>query len=222
MKLRQAKKQNHALTLLDVLAVMVIIVILVAMFLPVSSSGKKGLKIVCTNHLKQIGLAERIWAGDHGDLYPQDVSVTNGGTREIFTDGSPFKNLASLDFMTLSNELVTPQILHCPTDTTSFAATNFSPQFCNQNVSYFVGLDANKAFPPTLISGDGNFEINGVPVNSGLLEFTTNPPISWTKTRHNPTGNILLGDGSVQGVTTSGLRTAKQETTLATNRLVIP
>ena len=223
MKPRCTITRNHALTLLDVLAVIAILVIFAVLFIPAgSSSGNKSQKIVCTNHLKQIGMAERVWAGDHNGLYPQDVPVTNGGTKEIFSDVSRFQNLAFLDFLTLSNELAMPQILHCPSDTDGSAATNFSPSFCNQNVSYFVGLDSTKNSPQAFMSGDDNFEIGGAPVTGGLLALSSNVPIGWTAARHNHTGNILLGDGSVQSSTTSGLRSYLQQTGLATNRLVIP
>jgi hypothetical protein len=48
--------------------------------------------IKCINHLKQIGLAARIWATDHQDILPPD-------------------------FLTMKNELATPKILVCPSDT---------------------------------------------------------------------------------------------------------
>jgi prepilin-type processing-associated H-X9-DG protein len=72
------------------------------------------------------------------------------------------------------------------------------------------------------VSGDDNFEIAGVPVKSGLQEISTNVPIIWTTARHNGAGNVLLSDGSVQGTTSSSLRTYWQQTGLATNRLFIP
>jgi hypothetical protein len=34
--------------------------------------------------------------------------------------------------------------------------------------------------PQMILSGDDNFEISGVPVKSGLLELSSNAPISWT------------------------------------------
>jgi prepilin-type processing-associated H-X9-DG protein len=72
------------------------------------------------------------------------------------------------------------------------------------------------------LSGDDNFAIGGVPVKSGLLQLLTNTPVAWTKTRHKLYGNIGLADGSVQQLTTDGLRQALQQTGVATNRLVIP
>jgi hypothetical protein len=175
----------------------------------------------CIANLKQIGLAYRIWEGDNNGKYPMQASVTNGGTRELFRGGSSFQNLAFLNYLVMSNELSTPRILICPADTIHFAATNFS-DFNNQNISYFVGLDAGTNYPQTFLAGDDNFEINGAPVKSGLLKISTNTTISWTAARHKFVGNIGLADGSVQQVTQNGLRQALEQTGLATNRLVIP
>ena len=122
----------------------------------------------------------------------------------------------------MSNQLSTPKILHCPSDTDTFAATNSWSELNNQNVSYFVGLDASENDPQAILSGDDNFEINGVPVKSGLLEFSTNAPIAWSAARHKFAGNISLADGSVQSVTISGLTNLVHQTGLATNRLAIP
>ena len=223
MKTHRSNNRSHALTLVEVLAVVVILFILAAMLLPGGiGPGKSPQKIACVNNLKQIWLAEKIWAGDHGDQYPMDVAITDGGTRELFSAGSHFQNLVFLTYLTMSNELSTPKVLHCPADTNTFALPNFSTDFCNRNVSYFVGMNTETNFVGILVSGDDNFEIGGVPIKSGLLELSTNAPISWTTARHNKTGNLLLGDGSVQSTTTYGLRTCWQQTGLATNRLAIP
>ncbi|MGH7951045.1 MAG: type II secretion system protein, partial [Limisphaerales bacterium] len=161
--------------------------------------------------MKQIGLAYRIWEGDHGDKYPMATSMTNGGTMELANG----KN-AWINFFVMSNELSTPKILICPADTDHSPATNFAIGFNNSHISYFVGLDANETYPQTFLSGDDNFAIGGVPVKSGLLELSTNAPISWTAARHKFSGNIGLSDGSVQQTTTSYLRQMLPQTGDAT------
>ena len=88
----------------------------------------------------------------------------------------------------------------------------------SSNISYFININAAEAYPQMLLSGDDNFEIGGVPVKSGLLELSTNTPISWTAKRHKFVGNLAIADGSVQQVTQSGLRSAL----VTTNRLAIP
>jgi prepilin-type processing-associated H-X9-DG protein len=73
-----------------------------------------------------------------------------------------------------------------------------------------------------VLSGDANFEINGVLAKSGLLKISSNAPIIWSATRHKYSGNILLADGSVQTLSNSSLTNWLHQTGLATNRLAIP
>ena len=217
MKFGRNKRSKQALTLVEVLIIICVLIILAAMFLPALAARKKGGHgSFCLNNLKQIGLAEKMWAGDNRDKFPFEVSVTNGGTMEM-NDG---RN-AWINFLVMSNELSTPRILICPADTERpLPAADFSSKIYG-HVSYFVGF-ASADYPQALLFGDDNFELIRVRVKSGWLELDTNAPISWTTNRHNKSGNLLLGDGSVQSTTTSGLRTCWQATGLATNRLAIP
>jgi prepilin-type N-terminal cleavage/methylation domain-containing protein len=217
MKPRLSNQKNHALTLVEVLVVIVVLAVLAAILLPMLAAAKRHSGPNCVSNLKQIGLAYTIWAGDHNDKYPVEISVMNGGTMELVASGN-----VSACFQVMSNELGTPKILVCPEDKQHAYATNFTSGFNDANISYFVGLDAGQIHPQALLSGDDNFEISAVPVQSGLLEFPTNVPISWTATRHKFVGNIGLADGSVQEVTTAGLQTALQQTGVAANRLAIP
>jgi len=162
--------------------------------------------------LKEIGLAYRVWGGDHGDKYPMGISVTNGGAMELVVTGNILVN-----FLVMSNELSTPKILHCPEDMEHFGTNSFAG-LTSSNISYFVNVDATEAYPQMLLSGDDNFEIRGVPIKSGLLELSTNTPISWTAARHKFVGNLSIADGSVQQVTQSGLSSAL----VITNRIAIP
>jgi hypothetical protein len=56
-----------------------------------AAAKKKAVQIQCVNNLKQVGLAVRIWAGDHNGMLPQS-------------------------FMDMTNELGNPRILICPAD----------------------------------------------------------------------------------------------------------
>ena len=216
MKPSCSNQSRCAFTLLEVVAVIFVLVIMVAMFLPALARPKSGRHTSCATNLKQIGLSYRLWEGDNGDKFPMNVSVTNGGTMGLATG----KN-AWINFLVMSNQLSTPRILHCPADTDG-SATNSWSGLNNQNISYFVGLDVSESEPQTILSGDDNFEINGAPVKSGLLELSTNTPIAWSATRHKFSGNILLADGSVQQCSNSGLTNLLRQTGLATNRLAIP
>ena len=192
---------------------------------------------MCTNNLKQVGLAFRIWAGDHQDINPMQVSVTNGGAMEAVLSG----NIVAV-FQVMSNELNTPKILFCPTDKKRIQAVIFpspsgTPQNAghesfsgNNNLSYFVGLDAKDTLPSMFLSGDDNFLVGGTniyasggsPAPSGILSLTTNTPVAWNDTRHLKQGNVGLADGSVQGFSTSALRNALAYTGVETNRLAMP
>ena len=137
-------------------------------------------------------------------------------------------------FQVMSNELSTPKILICPQDTKAILAANFGEGFNNRNISYFVGLDADENKPQMFLSGDDNLAIGGIPVKSGVLELSTNTPVTWTSlrhvaynshfwtaARHKFVGNIGMADGSAQQFTIDGLQKALQQAG-TTNRLLIP
>jgi prepilin-type N-terminal cleavage/methylation domain-containing protein/prepilin-type processing-associated H-X9-DG protein len=191
------KNQKKAFTLIELLVVIAIIAILAAMLLPaLAAAKKKAQKISCTNNLKQDGLAFRIWEGDNGDRYPQAVSYASGGANE-YVDHAGAAKTATLNpgmvFMVMSNEVSTPKILFCPSDTMHTAgsgyATNFSFQDvlgCNApaagakapaggvtKISYFVNGDAQEVNPQDVMIGDFNIG-NANTANNGASSTTFN------------------------------------------------
>ena len=222
MKLSYAGSSNRAMTLFEVFLVVAILMFLAVLLLPALSQQRtpkaRAQRISCINNLKQVGLAYRVWEGDHNDKYPMMVSVTNGGTMELIGTDPEFVRDT---FLVMSNELSTPKILHCPADNRN-AANSFSPAFTSTNISYFIGVDATDSQPQMVLSGDDNFTVNGTPTHSGLLSLPTNSVVAWTQDRHVKAGNIGLADGSAQQLTILGLQQAFVSTGFATNRLALP
>lgn len=99
--------------------------------------------IQCVNHLKNLGLAARVWATDNGDVQPSA-------------------------WLQMTNEMVTPKILVCPSDITRSAAADWGG-FGPANVSY-------------------DFVTPGVPDNEPQVVLFRCPI-------H---GHVCLADGSVQ------------------------
>jgi len=230
MKPRRSNQRNRAMTLTEVLVVICVLAGLVVLILPMLARTKDGRRPACVLNLKEIGLACKVWAGDNGDKYPMQVSVTNGGAMELALTG----DVAEI-YRTMSNDLSWPKAFICPADIGRVAATNFTTDFNNSKISYFVGVDATDTQPRMFLSGDDNFAVAGVPVKSGLLELSTNSLIAWTSGRHVDSykahfwtpaqfvGCIGFADGSVRWqVTQKGLQEAFQQTGVATNRLAIP
>jgi prepilin-type processing-associated H-X9-DG protein len=207
--------RKAAFTLVGLLVIIAVIAILAAMLLPALASAKrKAQRINCVNNLKQDGLAFRLWEGDNGDKYPMAVSTNKNGTMEYAEDGNAFRH-----FQVMSNELSTPKILVCPADDRT-AAANFA-RLKNQNVSYFVSLDATEVRPPMLLTGDRNVTNGLSPVRS-VLELRPEIPAGWTEALHNGVGNIGLADGSVQQVSIPGLQQMLKHTGDSTNRVALP
>src|SRR5208283_5763737 len=83
---RVSHQKTAAMTLTEVLVVIVMLAVLVAILLPALKRSKGGNYFSCGRNLREIGMAYRIWAGDNGDKFPMQVSVANGGTMELNAD----------------------------------------------------------------------------------------------------------------------------------------
>ncbi len=150
MKILRAHSKNRALSLPELVVIMAVVGLLVAVFIlpAVVPRRTKAIPINCVNHLKQVALAFRLWAGDNGEQYPM-AAYTNATGGPAFSDSSN----AFRYFQIMSNEFSSAKILLCPMDGERQFATNFTSDFNNLRVSYFVGLSL--ANPPPICSWRG-------------------------------------------------------------------
>lgn len=207
---------RRGFTLVELLVIIGVVVVIVLMAIPAGDKKRgKADRIKCINNLKNVGLAFRIFATDHGDLFPMSLPMRQGGSLDHTNVIEVFRH-----FQSMSNELSTPKILRCPNDYRT-EATNWS-SLRNRNISYFIGLDSSETRPQSLLSGDRNLTTNGIPVKSGILELSTNNVVGWSRELHDGQGNIVLGDGSVQQVTAQRLQDQVKTADTPPIRLAVP
>lgn len=198
-----------AFTRLELAIVVVVIGVLALLTFPaIARAQAKANRIHCVSHLKNLGLGLRIFSTDHNRAWPWQVSTNKGGSEEFLQNPS----LTWPHFLALSNELSSPRIARCPNDLTGIQPATWRDATNNSAFSYFFGIDASEEQPETILSGDSNLELNGQRLRSTLVTLRTNANVQFDNSRHaNPpsgAGNILLGDGSVQQVTSARLRQA--------------
>ena len=216
-------QEESGVTLLEVLVLIAVMAATAVVLLPgLGHSKKHSGRIRCVNNLKYVGLAYRIFATDNGGSYPWEISTNMGGSAEIPLDAANVWK----QFAVVSIELAAPKILVCWDDEESRQTAASFSNFGNTNISYFLGLEADQMVPQTILAGDRNLTTNGQDVGPGLLLLGTNQNSGFSRKIHKYAGNLLLGDGSVQQVTSRRFQetvvAAAAASTNAVNRLLIP
>ncbi len=193
------RRRQRAFTLLELVAVVVILILVAGVFLPALKNAKRRQqRIGCVNQLKNLGLAARISAITIGDL-PFSLAATNGGGIGPITPDA-----AANYFRSLSNVFHAPKVFACPEDDRRPAASFAT--LASTNVSYFIALDASETHPQLPLAGDRNIGVDR-PFSNEIVSLRSSSNLAWIGSRHGPDmGNVVIGDGSVQQLTGSRRR----------------
>ena len=203
MKRRLTTQRTRGLTLVEVLISIVVVAVAAAVLIPALQPARvPGCgRVSCVSNLKQIGLALRMWSGDHNDRFPWSVSTNEGGTMEFAGTTQVFRH-----YLALSNELTSPKVLACNRDASRTRASSWSDVTNNKaHPSYFLGLTADETRPQMILTGDRNLIINGRLV-WGVTRIASNTVLGMVPRFHTNHINVGLADGSVQQSTVTTLQ----------------
>lgn len=226
---------RRGFTLVELLVVIAIIALLAALLLPALARAKEhARRAKCLSNLKQVTQGIKVFGLDTSGYYPWHMDASEGGTY------GPLAGQSWRHFLAISNELDTPKILSCPSDsgtrTTVLDWSDRAEGFVHpanraNAVSYFLALDAFEFLFSTMIVGDRNI-LGGTPGNCAsvadppgvpaTLLSTNNPNIRWGSSTHGRLGIIVLSDGSAHIMRDVQLRAAAHESqTILSSREVV-
>ena len=211
---------KSAFTRADLLITLGVVALLALVILPALANQRpRSARVICANNLRQIGVGFQLWGQDHGDMPPQEIHYSLGGTSR-----HPLVANVWLHFSWISNEVVTPSVFLCPSDSgqpaRDFTANPTSGyihgNFRNRATSYFLGYVSFERgnTPEAVIAGDRNLNwdqqgsCSRLGIAQIILQSTNYPGGRWTNALHGTMGNVLSFDGRVRQLGNPALKHA--------------
>ena len=220
MKTLPAKGKIRGFTLIEVLVVVAVIFVLAALMLPTLDHTHTSRGPSCMSNQKQICLGLIMSQGDNDGKFPWQRSTATNGTMKLITNGQ-----AASQLYPLTDYLKSFGCYLCPVDSGKVEATNYD-HFTDQNISYFVNVDATTNTAATILTGDRHLIANGNPVKPGLFYYKDTSNLSWSRGLHG-TGERTVGvmgfaDGHAEMVKTTDLNGVFHRQGLVSDRMEVP
>lgn len=229
MNLDPTQRSERALSLIETIVVVLLLVVLAVLALMWANQGlrERAVRFKCRNSVRSMALAYKVFANDNDDKFPFSATNALAASNVAATND----HTLWLHFQAMSNELGSSKILICPADRERFgnmkrdfgAGADGLGSAGNAAVSYGGSLDASEARPNTILLLDRNLVTNTLNLGGKVfLAVSNRPPPEWDQRMHKFNGNAALADGSVQQVSNAGLADLVRLQGIATNRLLLP
>jgi len=217
-------RQQKGWTLIETLLVVFGLVILAVLILPAFSRASccsKGTS--CISNSKQLAVAYAMWAGDHQNRAPWDISTRDGGWKEL-AFGTEAGRYCATNYTILYPYCGNRKMIACPLDERKPLTNYPHDRFNNTNISYFVGINAGAMLPHSILGGDRNLApgdkpqndygyspSNGLGLSVTLSTNSTASSITWSRKMHSANskknlGVLIMANGSAEFVDAQHLR----------------